>query len=156
MDSPSALVTAEPPFCSNDARKCGKSCGLNPDTRKIFPGRRPAPRHPVYNKGKTSSHAFRTDHEPSATLPIRANANTYLDPQGDQRMKVLFYLPVVTPFWFENMVEPLIRRMASSAEVHILAPKFWRNTGIGENEVCLLYTSPSPRDATLSRMPSSA
>ena len=26
----------------------------------------------------------------------------------------------------------------------------------GENKVCLLYTSPSPRDATLSRMPSSA
>ena len=24
------------------------------------------------------------------------------------------------------------------------------------NQVCLLYTSPSPRDATLSRMPSSA
>ena len=27
---------------------------------------------------------------------------------------------------------------------------------IGSNESCLLYTSPSPRDATLSRMPSSA
>ena len=27
---------------------------------------------------------------------------------------------------------------------------------IGQNHVCLLYTSPSPRDATLSRMPSSA
>ena len=26
----------------------------------------------------------------------------------------------------------------------------------GRNDVCLLYTSPSPRDATLSRMPSSA
>ena len=26
----------------------------------------------------------------------------------------------------------------------------------GENNICLLYTSPSPRDATLSRMPSSA
>ena len=25
-----------------------------------------------------------------------------------------------------------------------------------ETEICLLYTSPSPRDATLSRMPSSA
>ena len=24
------------------------------------------------------------------------------------------------------------------------------------NQICLLYTSPSPRDATLSRMPSSA
>ena len=28
--------------------------------------------------------------------------------------------------------------------------------GEGVLEVCLLYTSPSPRDATLSRMPSSA
>ena len=26
----------------------------------------------------------------------------------------------------------------------------------GTNNICLLYTSPSPRDATLSRMPSSA
>ena len=29
-------------------------------------------------------------------------------------------------------------------------------TGINESRACLLYTSPSPRDATLSRMPSSA
>ena len=29
-------------------------------------------------------------------------------------------------------------------------------SAIHENIVCLLYTSPSPRDATLSRMPSSA
>ena len=28
--------------------------------------------------------------------------------------------------------------------------------GQTEKEICLLYTSPSPRDATLSRMPSSA
>ena len=28
--------------------------------------------------------------------------------------------------------------------------------GIGGSSSCLLYTSPSPRDATLSRMPSSA
>ena len=27
---------------------------------------------------------------------------------------------------------------------------------VNENNTCLLYTSPSPRDATLSRMPSSA
>ena len=30
------------------------------------------------------------------------------------------------------------------------------NTGIGEFSDCLLYTSPSPRDRTRSRMPSSA
>ena len=28
--------------------------------------------------------------------------------------------------------------------------------GDGQHNICLLYTSPSPRDATLSRMPSSA
>ena len=28
--------------------------------------------------------------------------------------------------------------------------------GLQEGNLCLLYTSPSPRDATLSRMPSSA
>ena len=28
--------------------------------------------------------------------------------------------------------------------------------GLDENGICLLYTSPSPRDATLSRMQSSA
>ena len=30
------------------------------------------------------------------------------------------------------------------------------DVSIGHNVTCLLYTSPSPRDATLSRMPSSA
>ena len=30
------------------------------------------------------------------------------------------------------------------------------NTGENDLYICLLYTSPSPRDATLSRMPSSA
>ena len=29
-------------------------------------------------------------------------------------------------------------------------------TGLGEFDVCLLYTSPSPRDLSTSRMPSSA
>ena len=32
----------------------------------------------------------------------------------------------------------------------------WRSDGSGTTKGCLLYTSPSPRDATLSRMPSSA
>ena len=32
----------------------------------------------------------------------------------------------------------------------------WRGGGVALGPNCLLYTSPSPRDATLSRMPSSA
>ena len=31
-----------------------------------------------------------------------------------------------------------------------------RIAGLSDDNTCLLYTSPSPRDATLSRMPSSA
>ena len=35
-------------------------------------------------------------------------------------------------------------------------PKLKLEIAAPEEQVCLLYTSPSPRDATLSRMPSSA
>lgn len=44
--------------------------------------------------------------------------------------RVLFYLPVVTPWWFDHMIAPLIRTLAPVAEVHVLVPKLWRNTGI--------------------------
>lgn len=50
-------------------------------------------------------------------------------------MKILFYLPVVTPWWFENYVEPLIRRVRAVGEVHVLAPERWRNTGLGPDEL---------------------
>ena len=47
--------------------------------------------------------------------------------------------------------------------VHIFSPELITNLSIQVHDfkkarfqICLLYTSPSPRDATLSRMPSSA
>ena len=40
--------------------------------------------------------------------------------------------------------------------VQFMSPGGWRELSIGMGFICLLYTSPSPRDATLSRMPSSA
>lgn len=49
--------------------------------------------------------------------------------------RVLFYLPVVTPWWFDNIVAPLIRSLAAASEVHILVPPLWRNTGIGPAQV---------------------
>ena len=42
------------------------------------------------------------------------------------------------------------KKMAGRALLMAGAP------GTGKTALCLLYTSPSPRDATLSRMPSSA
>ena len=43
---------------------------------------------------------------------------------------------------------PLKEKVSKSA--------FLKNTSSNKVNICLLYTSPSPRDATLSRMPSSA
>jgi len=50
-------------------------------------------------------------------------------------MRILFYLPVITPWWFDAIVEPLIRCLAREAEVHVLAPVPWSGTGIGEREL---------------------
>ena len=46
---------------------------------------------------------------------------------------------------------PTIHELANAPEYQVL--KMWQGLGYYS---CLLYTSPSPRDATLSRMPSSA
>lgn len=58
-------------------------------------------------------------------------------------MRVLFYLPVVAPWWFDNIVEPLIRVLATESEVHVLAPAPWNNTGIGPRELARCADLPS-------------
>lgn len=60
-------------------------------------------------------------------------------------MRTLFYLPVVTPWWFERIVEPLIRRLAAACEVHVLAPPPWQGTGIGEAQLDLCRDLPDIR-----------
>jgi hypothetical protein len=50
-------------------------------------------------------------------------------------VRVLLYLPVVTPWWFENLVEPMLRRLVEVADVHVLAPIPWRDTGIGPKQI---------------------
>ena len=49
-------------------------------------------------------------------------------------MQVLFYLPVVTPWWFERIVIPLMEKLTVDYEVHILAPIFWQGTGFGQDQ----------------------
>ena len=48
---------------------------------------------------------------------------------------------------FEEVGNPFDKKLANSLEKNILAKG---------NSICLLYTSPSPRDLSTSRMPSSA
>ena len=51
-----------------------------------------------------------------------------------------------TPFDYETRQQEIVQ-----IEAKMGAPDFWDN-----QETCLLYTSPSPRDLSTSRMPSSA
>ncbi|MBA2920527.1 hypothetical protein GON01_02335 [Sphingomonas sp. MAH-20] len=50
-------------------------------------------------------------------------------------MRILFYLPVVTPWWFEHILVPMIDAAGRAAEVHILAPEPWSGTGIGNEQL---------------------
>ena len=56
----------------------------------------------------------------------------------------------------ETVIPPGIRDQAGTREVIFLALASELYGHLDELKTCLLYTSPSPRDATLSRMPSSA
>ena len=62
--------------------------------------------------------------------------------------------------WFvmDNLPPALIPKVAELADGSgTTGDRLALVVGTGrQHEVCLLYTSPSPRDATLSRMPSSA
>lgn len=50
-------------------------------------------------------------------------------------MRTLFYLPVVTPWWFDNIVAPLVKTMASLGDVHLVVPPLYRGTGIGDQQL---------------------
>ncbi|WP_162806712.1 hypothetical protein [Sphingosinicella terrae] len=50
-------------------------------------------------------------------------------------MRILFYLPVVTPWWFDHIVARLIERVAREAEVHVMVPPLWQGTGIGPDQL---------------------
>ena len=66
-----------------------------------------------------------------------------------------------------QMLAMVVNEMQDDGDVHVPYVEFaytnsasaataWARIEVHMNRHCLLYTSPSPRDATLSRMPSSA
>lgn len=47
-----------------------------------------------------------------------------------QALRILFYLPVVTPWWFSQIITPMLRTLHDEAELHIMIAPIWRNTGL--------------------------
>ena len=70
---------------------------------------------------------------------------------ADISVAILFIILIITILRLGIKVVP-------QSEVFVVERfgKFSRTLNAGLSLICLLYTSPSPRDATLSRMPSSA
>ena len=61
--------------------------------------------------------------------------------------------------WYEQGFDSASLAIAATLDIHTSTAREWIRVGHALDElpeICLLYTSPSPRDATLSRMPSSA
>jgi hypothetical protein len=58
-------------------------------------------------------------------------------------MKILFYLPAVTPWWFDNVVAPMLRGLERDPgvdEAHVIVAPLWRNTGIAPAGLAPLTT----------------
>ncbi|MGN7997415.1 hypothetical protein [Sphingomonas sp. 22176] len=66
-------------------------------------------------------------------------------PQPEQRQRILFYLPMVTNWWFVHIIEPMLRRLTTAHEVHVLAPALWCGTGIGPEELARCADLPELR-----------
>lgn len=57
--------------------------------------------------------------------------------------RILFYLPTVTPWWFDNIVGHMVRACSAVGEVHVMVPPLWRNTGIGPEQLLPFADCPS-------------
>ena len=76
-------------------------------------------------------------------------------------VRALKKLPVKFPILSEESEKPTYRERESWADYWLVDPldgtkEFIKQNGEFTVNICLLYTSPSPRDRTRSRMPSSA
>ena len=81
----------------------------------------------------------------------RWSENRFAIPYSTDGPKIVFgvawFVAVTVAIWFSEAFDRVDRSQAWADRIEALSPLAL---------ACLLYTSPSPRDATLSRMPSSA
>jgi hypothetical protein len=56
-------------------------------------------------------------------------------------MKVLFFLPAITDWWFEKIIMPMLRTLAADrevAQIHLMVAQPWRSSGLGAHQILWL------------------
>ena len=85
--------------------------------------------------------------------------------QADRRRATVEFIKIVSDLWYDKSIELVIFRnslidknVSDILSLHEYAGAFVQKpiSIFDSVEICLLYTSPSPRDKRQSRMPSSA
>ena len=118
---------------------------------------------------REDKRAFTATNSPRSALPDAKSepSLTVTSPQHCIFMASKLSAFTANPFYCHHVSKPNIASMPghngtldSGSEVHLFtyeaALQLFSSLGVSKLKVCLLYTSPSPRDGLLSRMPSSA
>lgn len=61
-------------------------------------------------------------------------------------MRILFYLPVITPWWFDAIIVPMLRTLHSETapvDLHVMVAPLWRNTGIDADQLFAVADLPA-------------
>ena len=106
--------------------------------------------------------AYLTSPDGLTSVPVPAGMSRHADISVDEIISSQVAL-IVSPgvkHDDHNLIfsdDPLVAHVEAAKLLHSVTPAIPGLSGkTGVHSSCLLYTSPSPRDATLSRMPSSA
>ena len=109
---------------------------------------------PIKDKISELDQTFTTDDTIGATSLTRQKPNTLTEPlKPSQLIKPQYDIPrkKTTEIDISNIFG---RKHKQKSKTDLNLKNIFEKTD--QTQPCLLYTSPSPRDATLSRMPSSA
>ena len=79
--------------------------------------------------------------------------NSYLDSIKNRNLKIYLMGELIKEPLDHPIIRPSVEAMAETYELAVREPELASATS---PYTCLLYTSPSPRDLSTSRMPSSA
>ena len=90
------------------------------------------------------------------TVKLTTGTVITLDEEACMRAAVKYGKAIKRALELGDYIKQVNESASNDYEIELSVDETDQPTTLAEHYICLLYTSPSPRDATLSRMPSSA